>query len=335
MRSTFALFVAAVVLVAFGVAQATATAPGKNGQIAYRTYFDLQHSWGAVFRMELDGSGQKQISHPARGVVDDQPSWAPDGSLIVFTRCKPDAACHIYAVRPDGSAAHLIGQACIRVNVCADDEDVSFSPSSRQVIFTESSGTVRRDTHGDTWIQHSALTVMDRSGKNRHLVFRGKPWSGDLHYATYSPDGKHLVFEWDHSGFASPPTEKAVFVVDLNGTHLRRLTPWSENDGDGPDWSPDGDWILFRSHEDDGGPQSQYFVIHPDGTGRKQISHFADGTHVASASFSPDGKSIVFAKGPEGGNVDVYSMLLDGSNEQRLTRSRLWESAPFWGSAAR
>jgi Tol biopolymer transport system component len=331
-RTLVGLAALAVVLV--GVTQATATAPGTNGRIAYRTYFDVRQSWGAVFVMQPDGSSKKQITHPPRGVVDDQPSWAPDGSLITYTRCKPDLPCHVYAVRPDGTGAHQLGKACApnaRENVCPDDADASFSPGSRKIIFTQSTGVVRHDARGDTWIQHSALTLMDRNGRSRRVVFQGKPWSGDLRYGVFSPDGKHLVFEWDHSGFASPANEKAVFVVDVNGTNLRRLTPWNENDGDNPDWSPDGRWILFHSHVDDAGQQSQFFLIHPDGTGRQQVTHFPTGTHVTSATFSPDGKSIVFAKGPEGGNIDVFTMGVDGTNTQQLTTSRLWESAPAWG----
>ncbi|MDP9261233.1 MAG: hypothetical protein M3O89_04590, partial [Actinomycetota bacterium] len=61
------------------------------------------------------------------------------------------------------------------------------------------------------------------------------------------------------------------------------------------------------------------------------ITHFANGTHIASASFSPDGTSIVFSKGPEGGNVDVFTMRLNGTQLHRLTKSKLWASAPDWG----
>lgn len=89
-------------------------------------------------------------------------------------------------------------------------------------------------------------------------------------------------------------------------------------------------WILYRSYVDQQ-PQSQIFVIHPDGTGRKQVTHFKKRTHVTSSSFSPDGTSIVLGKGPEGGNIDVYTMRLDGTRLRRVTRSKLWDSAPDWG----
>ncbi len=61
------------------------------------------------------------------------------------------------------------------------------------------------------------------------------------------------------------------------------------------------------------------------------MTHFSKGTHVGLSSFSPNGKSIVFSKGPEGGNIDVFTMRLDGSHVRRLTRSKLWDSAPDWG----
>jgi TolB protein len=122
-----------------------------------------------------------------------------------------------------------------------------------------------------------------------------------------------------------------VYVIGADGAGLRRLTPWALNAGDNPDWFPDGTWILFHTYVEQSSPQSQYFLIHPDGSGRRQITHFPNGTYVASASFSPDGKSIVFGTGPEGGYIDVFTMRLDGTGVRRVTRSPLWDSAPDRG----
>jgi len=165
----------------------------------------------------------------------------------------------------------------------------------------------------------------------RHVIYQGAPFSGDLGYPVFSPDGKQLVFERTVSGFSKPAGKQAVFVMGADGSNPRRITPWAENDGDNPDWSPDGKWIIFHSHVDDPSHQSQIYLIHPDGTGRKQLTHFKDSTHVASSTFSPDGKWIAISKGPEGGNIDVYVMRLDGTNMRRVTHSKLWESAPDWG----
>jgi Tol biopolymer transport system component len=43
----------------------------------------------------------------------------------------------------------------------------------------------------------------------------------------------------------------AIFTLRLDGTGLRRLTPW-KLDAASPDWSPRGGWIAFRTHETSG-----------------------------------------------------------------------------------
>ena len=82
---------------------------------------------------------------------------------------------------------------------------------------------------------------------------------------------------------------------EADGSERRRITPWSLGAGDDPDWSPDGTLILFHSHEG-GDAQGQLYVIRPDGKGMRQLTHVKDGTWLGSASFSPDGKWIAFAK---------------------------------------
>ena len=120
---------------------------------------------------------------------------------------------------------------------------------------------------------------MNRDGTGRHVVYTTTAFAADLDNPMLSPDGKQIVFERHNSGYSKPVGRHAVFVIGSDGSNLRRLTPWVENDGDNPDWSPDGNWILYHSHVDDGG-QAQYFLIHPDGSGRRQLSHFPDGTFI-------------------------------------------------------
>ena len=92
--------------------------------------------------------------------------------------------------------------------------------------------------------------------------------------------------------------------------------------------------IVFRSHEEnEGGSKSQIYVVRPDGTGLRAITHFKQGTEVLSYSFSPDGKWITFAKTGTGGLLDLYVMLRNGKNIRPVTHTKLWDSAPDWGRA--
>lgn len=319
------------------VSAASATAPGKNGAIVFRRYFDDQQTWGAVFTIEPDGTHAQQITHPPQGIVDDQPDWAPDGSLISFTRCAPnEGLCHVWTVAPDGTGIAPVGPLCptgAKETRCPDDGHPDFSPDSKRLVFVQSTGRVKQVPVTGQQIEHSAIAVMNRDGSNRHVVYTTRGFTADLDYPVFSPDGKQIVFERHNSGLSRPIDKHAVFVIGADGSNLHRLTPWVENDGDNPDWSPDGKWILYHSHVEDPAGQAQYFLVHPDGSGRRQITHFPSGTHLGSAAFSPDGGSIVFSKGPEGGNIDVFTMHSDGTHLQRVTRSRLWDSAPDWGPA--
>ena len=186
---------------------AAATVPGKNGSLAFRRYLNADRSWGAVFTIGIDGKGARQVTHPPRGIIDDQPSWSPDGSLIAFTRCADGALCHTFVVAPDGSGLAPIGALCpegANEQSCSDDANVSFSPDSKRVVLTQSTGRVREDSRGEGWIEHSGLAVMNRDGSGRHVVYQRAAFSGDLDSPVFSPDGKKLAFEFDRSGFTKP-----------------------------------------------------------------------------------------------------------------------------------
>lgn len=328
-----------VVVAAAGVfaAAGSARAPGNNGPIAFRRYFDEQQTWGAVFTVQPNGTQARQLTHPARGILYDQPAWAPDGRVIAFTRCLPnEGACHVWTVAADGSGPAPVGKLCpagANEQPCPDEAHAAFSPDSKRLVLVQSTGAEKQVPITGQQIEHSAIAVMNRDGSGRRVIYTTNGFTADLDYPVFSPDGTQIVFERHNSGLSKPADKHAVFVIGVDGSNLRRLTPWAENDGDNPDWSPNGKWIIYHSHLDDPTGQSQYFLVHPDGTSRKQITHFANGTHIASASFSPDGTSIVFSKGPERGNIDVFTMRLNGRQLRRLTRSKLWDSAPDWGPA--
>jgi Tol biopolymer transport system component len=121
-------------------------------------------------------------------------------------------------------------------------------------------------------------------------------------------------------------------VARADGSHQRQITPWALDAGDNADWSPNGKLILFRSHESGNG-QSQIYVVRPDGSGLRRLTHFPQGTTVLSYSFSPDGKWITFAKAGTAGEPDIFVMSTNGTGIRAVTRTPVWDSAPDWGSA--
>ncbi len=328
-----ALVVYAFILVAsVTCAVAWASVPGKNGQIAFRRYFDADHRAGAIFTINSDGSGEQQVTRPPKGMYDDQPDWSPDGSLLVFVRCTP-AICAIYTARPDGSGLKRLSSPCpgnAPPPKCEDDNNVSFLPDGKHVVFTRASGSIKKVPGGDQ-IQHSDLVVMDLNGQHRHTILGSGPYKADYNFAGYAPNGKHFVYEHANSPLSNPPHHYALFVAGSNGKGDHRITPWALDGGDNPDWSPDGNWIVFRSHIED--VNSNIYIVHPDGSGLRQLTHFKRTANVRSACFSPDGQSIVLATNNNtAGNPDVYTINIDGTNLQQVTHSKLWDSAADWGT---
>jgi Tol biopolymer transport system component len=113
---------------------------------------------------------------------------------------------------------------------------------------------------------------------------------------------------------------------------LRRLTPWELRAGDGPNWSPDGKRILFRSNESEHFTNSNFFTVGVDGTGLEQVTDVEPTTRLYSSGFSPDGTSITFGMQGTDGAADVFTMRLDGTGLSPVTRTPLGDSAPDWGA---
>jgi hypothetical protein len=112
-----------------------------------------------------------------------------------------------------------------------------------------------------------------------------------------SPDGQHVVLayeipvECDGCGYFSFRSD--LYVVDIDGANLLRLTDTAEKEGESsgwPDWSPDGSWIAYHGPLDS---RLAIFLIHPDGTDRHPLSIPLDGNLLLPV-WSPDGSKIAF-----------------------------------------
>jgi TolB protein len=326
--------VAVAVPMAFVLAvPASATTFGANGPIAFRRYLDADHTTSAIFSVGADGRGERMLTRPAAGVQDTQPDWSPNGRLVAFERCQPDAPCAIYTVRANGTHLRRLSPPCTATtpDVCPEESGVAFMPDGRHVVFTRTSGPVREFPDGSAFVEHSDLVIRDLSGKHAVVAMRGRPFSGDNEQVVASPDGRRLAFQRRNSPLVEPAGGTAVVVVDVDGQHLHRITPYALDAGDHPDWSPDGRWILFRSNESADFLDSQLYVVHPDGSGLRQVTHLSADTLLLSASFSPNGQKIVYAQTGAGGVPDIFTMDVNGTHLQQVTNTPEWDSAPDWG----
>lgn len=162
-----------------------------------------------------------------------------------------------------------------------------------------------------------------------------------------SPDGTRVAFariQGDQAG---------ISIIDVDGTGLRILTT-NKLSGDEPDtnnvgsdsepaWSPDGSKIAFvRGHDPtwDGvayfstchGP-GRIYVVNVDSVA-SEIINLTPGQNATDPAWSPDGTRIAFASN-EDGDYDIYSMRIDGTDVQQLTRTDAQEAEPAWSPDGR
>jgi Tol biopolymer transport system component len=300
---------------------ATAPAGLPTGHLLYRRYLNDDRSRAAIYAVGPGETNGRAVTNPPEGALDEVASGSPDGSRFAFTRCS--SHCELYTARADGSGAKRLFAKCDGAPpACPEGSDPVYSPDGHTIVYGRAWGRIKNDQ-----IQHADLFSIPATGgtSKRLTSLSAKGWNADVNHASFSPDGKRLVFEViDNDAHAG---HHAVFVMNARAGHARRLTPWSLDGGDFPRFSPDGSLILFRAHVGEG-PSGDLFTMSPDGSGRTQLTHSGD---LLSGAWSPDGDYIAYAKGSDREQPDIWVMRADGSDPKRLTDAPEWDSGPTWG----
>ena len=311
MRRLTVLSVAGVVLLGLiaPTGQALAKVPGANGQILFLRFRPALDDT-VLYTVNPDGSHPHQV---LPGVVECA-HWSPGGARIATCGSPSGGATRI--IDPDTGAFR---------NIPMPDPKLAtfcwvWSPDAKRLA-CESFGQTNPRRNGIYTIRTS-----DGRGLRRVTSVPG----GDDIPIDYSPDGKQLVFgRFDSKDHARKG--QALFVVNVSGSGLHRITPWGWGDDDGS-WSPDGTEIVFEHF-------GSLFTVHPDGSDRSKIRLQTRSSTTAFPAFdpgwSPDGSKLVFSlqvKGPAGSVVEgIGTANADGSDVEMITISPTRDHKPDWG----
>jgi Tol biopolymer transport system component len=341
-RRTLAAASLTLLAVSAMVAPAAATYPGPNGRVTFMRYDD--NGQYQVWVANPDMTHQVQLtSGPSDAWF---PSWSPAGTQIVFAshRTDPDPSdeteiMDVFTMRSDGSDVRKV------TDSVGYSGTASWSPDGRWIVYSADRGVYPGS-------QGIYLIRSDGSGSPRRLTSlpEGSLWQ---ELPRFSPDGSRIAYtEYrgghvlkNHRAGLEVAQQAAIFSVRLDGTDIRRLTPWGIHAGDA-DWSPDGSRLVFSGQPEHIGDIGDIQVVDADGMHLTDLTQ--DGTLTGigrdtairyienfNPAFSPDGSKIIFVRAEytaeTGFHMGLVTMNPDGSGRVRISEG--FEHQPDWGIA--
>lgn len=115
-----------------------------------------------------------------------------------------------------------------------------------------------------------------------------------------------------------------IYTMDMNGKKVQKLTNKGGHNSN-PTWSPDGEWIAFRSTLDGIGG---IHVMTADGEKQRALTQVS----ATYPAWSPSGKQICFSSEKLAGvaTPTLFTVGIDGKNVKKLTDGTLASEDPSW-----
>jgi TolB protein len=135
----------------------------------------------------------------------------------------------------------------------------------------------------------------------------------------WSPDGQKIVF-------ARYDSTADLWTMNADGTDQQPLVQSEDASEEGPRWSPDGDWIAY--YQDVPNPIYAIYKIHPDGTGRTNLTPLPSQSTEQRPDWSPEGLLLVYMGFQHTMGEGLWTMSPDGTGRRQLTSSSYYE--PKW-----
>jgi tricorn protease-like protein len=202
-----------------------------------------------------------------------------------------DGKTGIFTVKADGTDTQLL--------IAGNVFDPAWAPHGEQIAWENwgQIGLVRTDGTGWTMLT-------DRS----EIDFAQDP--------AWSPDGTKIAFAGQNWGDYYYGSSADIYVVDVDGTDVHKVTDTPNDWESEPAWSPDGTRIAFTSPTWSSTSYSNdIYTVKPDGSDRKNLTK---GGFNRSPNWSPDGARLVFARSGFGGAGVVSTIAADGTDYRDL-----------------
>ncbi len=248
-----------------------------------------------------------KLNIPLSGSLQN-PAFSPDGNAIVFTRFRKG-----YNVEPADIFIFYLENSKLDTLAMDGSGNVNLPGSSwnsqnESIVFSSS-----REPHDE-------IFIIDEDGKPGDEIQITNRLNYMAYEPTFSPDGQWIVFE-------SHPVDvekKGVIMKHKldNSISYQALTN-EDDDCRQPNWSPNGDYLLFQKHDH---RKWDIWIMKPDGSDKKTVT--SGSGDKTDACFTNDGEFIIYSCDAELEFANIYKISIEGGNPERITNYEGYDGAP-------
>lgn len=296
-----------------------------------------------IYTVNVDGTDTKRITNDVG--EDVTPNWAPGcNNRIVFASNRDGGHFTIWTMNLDGSDQTRV--TTLPAGSAADDGNPDWSGLPPSLRVPAGPCCVPGIAFESDRTGNSEIFLVKADGSSlTQLTFDA---AEDMHPAP-SFNGQLIAFSSDRDdpnrqSCGHPGSANCVFQIEvmrIDGSHIKPLTSGPGSKGDLA-WSPDGTHIAFDSTADDPDPLTcgqtgqpkcivNIYLMRADGSDVVRLTNSSPTNPIANEHphWSPDNKMLAFESDRDG-NVEVYSMNVDGSAQTRLTNNPAVDEHPSW-----
>lgn len=237
------------------------TIPPTTGYTPYRDYI------GSNLEVMDVATGHRKILYSIPSSIQ-APNWTKDGKSLIY----------------NSSAGLLYKYALADGKITELNTGAQKSNNNDHVISFDGTKLAISNHVGDKRI--STLFVLPIAGSDKPVQITS-PDSGHSYLHSWTVDGKKLIFTGQRN------KQYDIWSIDIATKKETALTNSLTLD-DGPEMSPNGQWIYFNSVRTG---TMKLWRMKPDGSKQEQVTY--DEYNDWFPHFSPDGKQILFISFPK------------------------------------